>query len=335
LFDALPVPEAPVARSEPVSSAPGQGREPAERLRAVTLWVLAASVGVAIAMAASLGFRMDAAEAAPELELMAAVLLASTMLRRRWRNTKIADCFGTQGILLLAGLACGFMSLAGLRLHFPKVDGSLLAFDHAMGLDGAAFAAWVSRWPHEAKLILLGAYKLTVATVFLSLIVQAVRGQRLEVWRAAFCFVGTLLTVCAVAVFTPAKGLGLWIADETLAHLPPESTRYFWPTFDRFYEGSDVMLRTTSIDGVVSFPSFHMIMGLIILTLWRAHPVTLVLSLVWFFPMLAATVPLGGHYFADLVGGFAIWALWFGLSRSLERGSLARPASPAQWRAEA
>ena len=34
--------------------------------------------------------------------------------------------------------------------------------------------------------------------------------------------------------------------------------------------------------------------------------------------MLVATVPLGGHYVVDLLGGACIWACWFSLSRSAE-----------------
>ena len=38
------------------------------------------------------------------------------------------------------------------------------------------------------------------------------------------------------------------------------------------------------------------------------------LIVAWAVPMLAATVPIGGHYVIDLVGGAALWLAWLGLS---------------------
>jgi len=288
------------------------------------------SAGTALLFIFLSGMRIDFAQASPTLQFIAGVLLASVVLRRRWRGTVVGDCLGSQGVVWLSGLVCGFISLVGLHLHLPRVDHILLSLDHAIGLDGAAYVSWVSQWPDQAQVLLAAAYAMTVPIVLLSLILQSVLKRSLEVWRGAFCFTGGLLTVCLVSMLTPAKGMGVWLADETLAQLPPGSARYFWHTFDRFYEGKEVVLKTGSIDGVVSFPSFHMIMGLITLTLWRANPFALLLSFLWFAPMLAAMVPLGGHYFIDLIGGVAVWAAWFAFSRRI--GARPSPSSPLRQR---
>ena len=96
------------------------------------------------------------------------------------------------------------------------------------------------------------AYLFTVPILFVSLLLHGVGGRAVEVWRASFCFVGSLLTVTLVSIVTPAKGVGLWIAEEALARLPAGAARYHWATFDRFYEGKELVLRLSSIDGVVS-----------------------------------------------------------------------------------
>jgi membrane-associated phospholipid phosphatase len=36
--------------------------------------------------------------------------------------------------------------------------------------------------------------------------------------------------------------------------------------------------------------------------------------------MLFSTMPFGGHYFVDLIGGTAVWAIWFAASQRIERG---------------
>lgn len=293
----------------------------AARLQSTTVCLVTVSLGIAAILSFLSETQIDLSDGSAVLQLIAGLLLASAVLRRRWRRTWIPDFFGSQGLVMLCGLACGFISLIGLRFHFPRVDDRLHEIDLALGLDGRAFASWISHRSSSAHVLLTAAYTLTVPIVFVSLLLQALMKRQLEVWRAAFCFAGSLLTVCLVSILTPAKGLGLWLTHETLGRLPPGAARYFWTTFDSFYDGHALVLRTGAIDGVVSFPSFHIIMGMITITLWRAHALTLVLSLMWFVTMLVATVPLGGHYFIDLIGGLAIWIIWFALSRTLHRSA--------------
>jgi membrane-associated phospholipid phosphatase len=44
--------------------------------------------------------------------------------------------------------------------------------------------------------------------------------------------------------------------------------------------------------------------------------------------MLVSTLPFGGHYAVDLVGGAAVWGAWFALSRRLEAASLGTIPAP-------
>jgi membrane-associated phospholipid phosphatase len=153
----------------------------------------------------------------------------------------------------------------------------------------------------------------------MSLVLLSLFGDRIEAWRAALCFVGTLLTACVIASFVPAKGLGVWAPSELLAKLPPRAMRTFWPHFDEFYSGDDPVLRLQVVDGVISFPSFHAVVGLITLAMWRKRIITLIPAATYLFFMLLAIFPGGGHYFVDLLGGFAVWAAWFALSRGIEQ----------------
>jgi len=104
-----------------------------------------------------------------------------------------------------------------------------------------------------------------------------------------------------------------------VTHLPPGAARYFWSAFDGFYEQRRTVLQVGSVDGVVSFRSFHIVMGLITVLLWTGSPFMVVLSFAWCIFMVAATVPIGGHYFIDLVAGALIWVGWFILSERLAR----------------
>ncbi len=252
--------------------------------------------------------------------LLLAVTTAGTLCR--WTNPwlrRVGDACGMMGLTWTMALAGGFISLLGLRLRLPLADDALLRADRWLGVDGPQWiAAFLTRadWPAMVTM----SYNHTVPVLTLSLAAQALAGCRAEAWRAAFCFAASLLTVCLVSILTPARGLGMWLTDATLAQLPGGAARYFWPSFDRFYSGGgDAVLTLAAIDGVVSFPSFHTVMGLITLGLWRHSPIGFGLALAWFVQMMAGTMPLGGHYFVDLLGGLGVWALWFAVSRRVER----------------
>lgn len=308
------------------SNSAAGGNDLVEQYRRACLWIVAVSVSIAAAFAIGCDVAIDPSGTAVPAALLAALIFVSARLQRS-HFARPADCFGTLGLMWLGGLAGGALSLLGLRLGMPIVDDFLHAADLSLGLDGRAFAAWIADRPGWHPLM-VAAYDYTVAVLSVSVAAVALSGDRVEAWRAAFCFVGTLLSVCLIALLTPARGLGVWIIEDLFPRLPHGAMRYFWPHFDAFYAGDHPTLGLSSVDGVVSFPSYHIVMGLITIMLWRKGPIRFGLAMAWFIPMLAATVPFGGHYFIDLIGGAAVWAAWYALSVWMERRT---PAPHTDW----
>ncbi len=126
----------------------------------------------------------------------------------------------------------------GPHLHFALLDNRLLAADRMLGFNDPALVAWLSRMPDFVHGLMNLAYSNTVPVLLGSLILQAWRRERTEIWRSVFCFTGSLLTVCVLSIATPAKGLGLWVSDADLARLPGGAGRYFWPAFNDYYDGT-------------------------------------------------------------------------------------------------
>jgi membrane-associated phospholipid phosphatase len=215
-----------------------------------------------------------------------------------------------------------------LRLQFPVADKMLLAWDSALGFNGLAIVEALLAQGRWIFVLMSPAYNYTLDIFLGSFILLAMLGKRIEAWRAIFCFVGTLLTTCLIAIFVPAKGLGMWASADLLAQLPDRAMRSFWPHFDQFYFNSNPVLHLRVIDGVISFPSFHTVVGFLVLAMWRKNLVTLALAAAWLFFMLLATFPGGGHYVVDLIGGFIVWAAWFAGSRQVEQ-SVARKLAPS------
>ena len=289
-----------------------------ERFRELSFWLLLASAVIAVALVAALRIRVDPTGSTIVECLVASLLLASRIWWRRTKHQRMADACGTIGVVALGGMACGAIAMLELRLHFPLADALLYSADRAMGIDGIAIIDWLLRQGHWVFWIMAPAYNLTIPIFFVGLIILAWIGDRVEAWRAALCFVGTLLTTCVIAMFTPAKGLGLWAPPALLQRLPEQAMRTFWHHFDDFYFGADPVLRMQVVDGVISFPSFHAIVGFLVLAMWRQYRGASVAAAAWLAIMLLATLPGGGHYVVDLLGGLVVWSAWFALSRWIE-----------------
>jgi hypothetical protein len=302
----------PCAATHPVA-------QTAARFRRIAIWLILAGTVAAATLAVGLKVRVDPVGTAVLDWVIAALLLISRMWWQRRGHQRIADACGTVAVAALGGMAGGAVAMLELRLGFPVADDMLHSFDQAMGIDGIVIVEALLRQGDWLFAIMAPAYNFTVPIFFISLALLSFSGDRTEAWRAALCFVGTLLTTCVIASFVPAKGLGVWAPDALLAQLPPRAMRTFWPHFDEFYFGDDPVLRLQVIDGVISFPSFHSVVGFLTVAMWRKRIVTLVPAATYLAFMLLAIFPGGGHYFVDMLGGFAVWAAWFALSRRIEQ----------------
>ena len=134
-------------------------------------------------------------------------------------------------------------------------------------------------------------------------------GQIWRLWELAFTFAVTVLATTLFAIFFPAIDAVIYykIGPTILAHLPPGAGQLHLPTFEAFRSGAVQTIDIDHLDGVVTFPSFHAVMALLIANAWRRLPgASLVVA--WSALVIASAVPFGGHYFIDLIAGGALWA---------------------------
>ena len=296
--------------SFPLSSASAT----ADRFRRFTLWLILASCVISMVLALVLAVRVNPHGTYVIDWVLAALLLASRIWWESSGHYRLADAAGTMAVASLGAMIGGAIAMLELRLHFPIADAMLHRADLALGVDGIQIATMVARYRDLLIPPLAAVYDNTLQLFFASLIIFSLTNERAEAWRAAFIFVGSLLTTCAVAAFIPATGLINWAPPSVLAFLPQAFLRHF----QEFYYGADPVLRLQVIDGVITFPSFHAVVGFLVFSMWRKRMVKRVAAGLWLAVELLSTVT-GGHYVIDLIGGFAVWAAWFALSLQIER----------------
>jgi hypothetical protein len=243
----------------------------------------------------------------------------------------LANLCGALAVILLSAGTAGIISLAGLRYGAPLIDGKLAAIDLALHIDTQHFVHLVSGSPWAA---LLGvAYESSFVLLFALAIFLTLTRRFEQLWQLAFVFAVTIFACTTISVLFPARGAFAHFdySRDVLSGLPTGAGLYHLPKFDYYrYEPSPIV-SFSSLQGVVTFPSFHCCLALA--TLFACYGVRWLFaaSLVWNGLVIVSTVPIGGHYAIDIPSGAALWlaatATSWALSRS--RNATRADAKPA------
>ncbi|MBV8036193.1 phosphatase PAP2 family protein [Roseateles sp.] len=233
------------------------------------------------------------------LALALCALQLPLLLRRYRRDARIAGTLRAACLLLLfqAGAAC--MSYLLIALAPPLVDGVLAGWDHLLGLDWPALQRAQARLPETAQVLLRCAYNSGLPQILLVLLYLGLSGRatRLQDFLLRYG-VATMLVILLSAPFPAAGawkhfGTGNGSDLAALAH------------FEALRDGSLRELALSRMQGLISMPSLHAAMAVLLAHALRGTPLRwpgLVLNLL----MLAATPVEGGHYLVDVLAGVAL-----------------------------
>ncbi|GKQ51705.1 phosphatase PAP2 family protein [Bradyrhizobium sp. Ce-3] len=204
--------------------------------------------------------------------------------------------------LLTAGSTLSYLIAAS---KLPLGDDVLAGVDHLLGFDWPSFLAATNSNSLIATL-LTTAYQSTgvLSQVVLVWLILQRRGDRLAEFIA-------VLSLSAVAL---CIGMWLILAAGAFAYFNPAPPSYanfaahgemwtFGRTFAMLRDGSLSVVDLSAVDGIVSFPSFHTMLGVMTTyaardTRWLVIPVLVVNA-----TMIVATMPVGGHHLADVLAG--------------------------------
>ena len=123
----------------------------------------------------------------------------------------------------------------------------------------------------------------------------------LRVYMLAFVF--ATLTTIALSTVLPAEGVWLHYGLKGGA-LPVSHTS--WPVFLGLRDGSYRLIVAIGAEGIITFPSLHAALAVILMAALWPIPVARWLSVGINMLMLAATPIDGSHYFVDVLAGIAI-----------------------------
>jgi hypothetical protein len=261
-----------------------------------------------------------------------AALLATSLFYRRWRNDErlVAGLDSTAQVIAFAAVGAPLSYLAA-SANLPLYDHALDTLDRALGLDWKALLGVMNATPALYAPLRLSYLSLTLqmTTVVLCL---AFSGRLMWLRVYTLAFILAALVSIAVSVVLPAVGAwpyyGLTTADSPFV-MPAVSES--WPVFYGLRDGSMRALTAIGSQGIITFPSLHAALAVILMVALWPVPILRWIGLVLNLGMLAATPIDGSHYFIDVWAGIAVAAFCLIAARALAAHALrsAAPVRPA------
>lgn len=230
----------------------------------------------------------------------------------------------------LLGIVVITYSCLGTGAAFPLRDPLLAQIDQSLGFLWGAFVEVLNSQPWTSW-ALVKAYQSTGVVLVGTIVLLSVcaKGERLAEFLALLC-----LTSIGIAI-----GLLILPAAGAYAHHRPASDTFsnFSSNAGLWHRDLLMALRTGAAPVIdftipnsnclVTFPSGHTILAIVMTYALRLSRWTFVPALVLNSLMLVSTIPEGGHYLFDLVAGIAIAVTAIAIVRLPLRSSRSQSAS--------
>ncbi|MFZ5674076.1 MAG: phosphatase PAP2 family protein [Pseudomonadota bacterium] len=149
---------------------------------------------------------------------------------------------------------------------------------------------------------------------------------------ATLLVVGAFISI-VVGSLMPAEAAMMRYDDGKLLQIFGASAGvYHMETLQALRGTGNIVLTFGNLPGLITFPSYHTITGLLFAYACRDSLYTLVPASLWTAVMLITTPVYGGHYFIDILAGGAVTLalIAWGAKAETYRIVWRRPAVPAQ-----
>jgi hypothetical protein len=210
-------------------------------------------------------------------------------------------------------MIAGFLSYGALAASpFPLADGLLSRADAAIGFDWVAWFEWINANPN-LHFVLAKAY-LSIPFQIFGLLFYFSYADANRVHE--FLLAGILTSFITVLIMVMLPAVGAWSQHNV-------GIIEIWRD-DIIALRSHTLLTVSATKGIVSFPSYHTVMGVLLVNMTRGRrlfPPVLALNVL----MIASVLSEGAHYGVDLLSGLAVAFVGLGATHFL---LVRRPAYP-------
>ena len=285
-----------------------------------SIWTLVGAVAiVTLVLGFALGFHLDWASWAISASLtgfLGALALNYTSLRRVG-DGRLGETLHEIALLSAYAPCVAALSYVLTAAALPLRDSELATIDASLGFDWPAWYEFVSAWP-ALESLLRALYLSSVPHILLVLLATGAIARTDRARELNRLLIATSLLMVMISALVPA--LCAWV--------------YYGQGLEKAYhlahvtalrDGTLRELGVGTLLGIVTFPSFHTAIAIILVWVTRA--------IAWlFWPTLLVNVGVlvsipseGGHHLIDIIAGALITALvihWTRCRPRAERGEL-------------
>jgi membrane-associated phospholipid phosphatase len=291
---------------------------------ALRWWVLVAVAVLVAVWFQALGIAFDASSAGPKVAFAALMIgsavvyawLAAAWSRMRRPVAVVSDlCLSLAQLVVAISVLLPLTYLAA-SFALPLWDDRLVRWDAAFGFEWDAAARWIQERPALARILQWSYHSLFYQGAAVLVIGSLTRpGDRNG--EAIWLFIVSLLGVTAVSAFTPAIGkvgnLGTGYVD----------------IINEIRSGQWASFTYNRADGIITFPSFHTVLAIILTYVVRQHWWALAFIAPLNALVILSTPTVGGHYLVDLFAGAVVAVIAIFLVQRIRQWIAARtPAVP-------
>jgi len=250
-------------------------------------------------------------------------LLLPLMLARYRHDEKIRTMIVCASLLILFTVTASVFSYLVVSTNAELVDSSLASWDHMLGFDWPKVFLWVQQKPQLDRILAL-AYTSVIPQIIVVIVYLSLTKRHKTLAEFNGAFVATFLIIEIVSAFFPAAGPFKYYAD--VVHADSSMLSHFEPLRSGALRSIDLL----ATQGLVSIPSFHAILAILLIYAMRETRLRMLFLLINIL-VLISTPTCGGHYLVDVIAGaftvLTVICVWNGRIQRFLAG-IARGAQP-------
>lgn len=284
--------------------------EALRRVDRLTWTVVAAVAAIVLAAPFASDFYVEWWSFGPPTAICLALAAGAWVYRGIRPDPKLAsglEC--TAQVIAFAAVGAPLSYLAAAAgAALPLQDHVFDAIDLALGFNWMALLGFMNEAPATFNVLRL-IYGSLLPQMALAALCLAFTGRLVWLRVYTLAFLIAALTTIAISAVLPAEGVWLHyeLTPADARAVPVVST--VWPVFTGLRDGSVRALVALGAEGVITFPSLHAALAVIMIAALWPLPVLRWIVFVLNVTMLVATPIDGAHYLIDVIAGLAIAAV--------------------------
>jgi hypothetical protein len=236
------------------------------------------------------------------LVVLSAVWLNLYLVPGGSKDRIAAEIIFIVGLIVMLSNVVTPMQYGSVALGSPYADPWLASADATMRIYVPTLAAWTMQHP-TINTLLKASYASFLPQIFVGSIVLATYRDRAQLWEFVFHLHLCLVTAVAALMIFPAVCPPAYYGFQ-----PTVNMTHLIEQIRGFHAGTLRVLRFDQLEGLVSFPSFHVAGALIVSWAVRHRRWIFVPIAVLNAALIASTVMTGVHYAVDAVASVPLFA---------------------------